>query len=502
MSGQHAPNLEPAADPALDALRHAPADPPALLLHSGRYDARWAARSLFAQPVAGFRHHHDGRSELIGDAPDIPLTGKPFADLRTVLNHPDLAAGRWVGYISYDINRRIEPDKLTPPPATDWPLIDLQYCPHVREIPTMEQARNDPAKRPRAAGAGRDTPAPTPTPDFTPDQYRAAVRKVIDYIAAGDVFQVNLAQRFTTTWQGNPRDLFQHLAAVSPAWYGAYLEFPKARPCGPPLGRDHAPDHAPDRALLSTSPELFLQVDNNHVTTRPIKGTRKARSCGPPLGRDARDRAHSPKARSCGPPLGRDRGPDHTPDPNYHELLHSEKDAAELNMIIDLMRNDLGRVCNYGSVRVTQPRTIETHPTVHHGVATIEGDLHPRKDIVDLLRATLPGGSITGAPKVRAMQIIDELEPVPRGPYTGCIGWITKDACQLNIAIRTMVLRMCDVRSAMCDVPEHRTSNIEHRTYNLSYHVGGGIVADSDPDAEYQETLDKAQAMLAALRAS
>jgi len=458
MSGQH----ETPADPALIALQNCGPDRTVALLHSGRSDPRWARRSLIGSPVGWFRHHPDDRGELIGDLPDIALTGKPLADLRTILHHPDLP-GRWVGYISYEINRAIEPAKLGPPRPTAWPLIELGYCPDLTELPAPKQARD--AAGPPATD--RDRAAHRLQSNFTPDAYRAAVRRVIDYIAAGDVFQVNLAQRFATDWQGDPRALFQRLAHVSPAWYGAYLELP-------PFSRD--PEvlrraALPPRALLSTSPELFLQVENNHAITRPIKGTRKARN-------------------DAGPPAaGRDDA--------FENLRTSEKDAAELNMIIDLMRNDLGRVCTYGSVKVTQPRTIETHPTVHHGVATIEGDLHPRKDVVDLLRATLPGGSITGAPKVRAMQIIDELEPDPRGPYTGCIGWITRDACQFNIAIRTMVLeRRADQaglqRSESPDRPPPRA-------YHLSFHVGGGVVADSEPDAEYHETLDKAQAMLRAL---
>jgi para-aminobenzoate synthetase component 1 len=160
------------------------------------------------------------------------------------------------------------------------------------------------------------------------------------------------------------------------------------------------------------------------------------------------------------------------------ELLASIKDAAELNMIVDLERNDLGRICRTGTVRVTEPRHIETHPTVHHGVATVEGVLRDEVDFVQILRATFPGGSITGAPKIRAMQIIDELEPVARGVYCGAIGYLAADgAVGLNVGIRTMTFAGGKVY-----VP-----------------VGGGIVADSDPQAEYDETLVKAQAMFAAL---
>jgi para-aminobenzoate synthetase component 1 len=160
------------------------------------------------------------------------------------------------------------------------------------------------------------------------------------------------------------------------------------------------------------------------------------------------------------------------------ELLDSLKDAAELNMIVDLERNDLGRICRIGTVKVTQPRTIEAHPTVYHGVATVEGVLPENVSFVDLLRATFPGGSVTGAPKIRAMQIIEELEPVRRGPYCGAIGYLDSDGTiEFNVAIRTMI-----ATAGQIHVP-----------------VGGGIVADSDPAAEYDETLVKARAMFDAL---
>jgi para-aminobenzoate synthetase component 1 len=219
------------------------------------------------------------------------------------------------------------------------------------------------------------------------------------------------------------------LLESAPARYGGYLDFG-------------------DFALLCNSPELFLRVaripvsGRREVITRPIKGTRPR-----------------------------------TPGMEA-ELRDSAKDAAELNMIIDLERNDLGRVCEIGSVRVTEPRTIEAHPTVYHGVATIEGVQRNDVGLVDLLRATFPGGSITGAPKIRAMQIIDELEPVRRGPYCGAIGYLAGDGrIELNVAIRTMI-----VKGQSVYIP-----------------VGGGIVADSDPAAEYSETLVKARAMLDAL---
>jgi para-aminobenzoate synthetase component 1 len=265
--------------------------------------------------------------------------------------------------------------------------------------------------------------------NFTPEGYRRAVARCIEYIAAGDIFQVNLSQRFAVGTSAAPLEIYRHLRRRNPAWYSAMLL----------LG---------ESAVLSSSPELFLRLRGGHVLTRPIKGTR------PRTGQPDRD------AAAAG------------------ELLASAKDNAELAMIIDLLRNDLGRVCRYGSVRVTNPRELEAHPTVFHLVGSVEGQLRPGLGAADLLAATFPGGSITGAPKIRAMEIIDELEGLARGVYTGAIGWFgaTGD-CELNIAIRTIV---CDRGVAYAQ-------------------AGGGIVADSTPDGEYQETLDKAKALLEAI---
>ena len=255
-----------------------------------------------------------------------------------------------------------------------------------------------------------------------------AVERTREYIAAGDVFQVNLSQRFTVGQTASAGEIYERLRGASPASYGALLDFG-------------------DFALICNSPELFFRVTllpdgTRKIVTRPIKGTRP---------------------RLAGMEM---------------ELLHSEKDAAELNMIIDLERNDLGRICEVGSVKVTQGRTIEAHPTVYHGVATIEGILRPEVGFVEILRAMFPGGSITGAPKIRAMEIIDELEPVRRGPYCGAIGYVAADgSMEFNVAIRTMI-----VKGGLVHIP-----------------VGGGIVADSDPQAEYEETLVKASALFAAL---
>jgi len=199
--------------------------------------------------------------------------------------------------------------------------------------------------------------------------------------------------------------------------------------------------------VLSSSPELFLRQRGLSIETRPIKGTR-------PRGRtEEGDRALR------------------------QELIDSAKEAAELTMIVDLERNDLGRVCEYGSVEVAEHRYIDELPAVFHTVSTVRGRLRPEANSWDILRATFPGGSISGCPKIRAIEIIDELEPVRRHVYTGAIGLVSPEDIELSIAIRTMTIA----------------------GDNLFYHVGSGIVADSDPDKEYEETLQKAAGMRTAI---
>ena len=269
-----------------------------------------------------------------------------------------------------------------------------------------------------------------PVSNLTKDAYLRRVAQVKEYIAAGDVYQVNLSQRFEMQTADEPYAIYERLRKFSPAPFGAFLDGGSFQ-------------------ILSSSPELLLRLDEHgHALTRPIKGTR---------------------------PRGK------TPSEDERlsaELFASEKDHAELLMIVDLERNDLGRVCRYGSIQVEERHRIETHPTVFHLVATIVGQLRENADVFDCLHSMLPGGSITGAPKIRAMQLIDELEPCRRGIYTGSLGYLGFDGtCDLNIAIRTILCR----------------------SGRASYHVGGGIVADSEPEAEYQETLAKGRAMRAAL---
>jgi para-aminobenzoate synthetase component 1 len=261
--------------------------------------------------------------------------------------------------------------------------------------------------------------------------YERAVEQVRQYILAGDVFQVNISQRFELPVSRPPLELYRALRERHPAGFAALME-------------------TEEFAILSSSPERFVRTDGRRVETRPIKGTR------PRGDTPAADRALAA------------------------ELEASAKDRAENVMIVDLMRNDLYRVCRPGTVRVPELCVREAHPTVHHLVSTVEGELAPGADATALLRAAFPGGSVTGAPKVRAMEIIAELEPTRRGVYCGSIGYLSvTGAADFSIAIRTAV-----VKGGVAFVS-----------------AGGGVTADSDPAEEYGETLAKARGVLTALAA-
>jgi para-aminobenzoate synthetase component 1 len=260
-------------------------------------------------------------------------------------------------------------------------------------------------------------------------EFIAKVERALRYIRAGDIYQVNLAQRLAAPCPLTGWEFFEQLAAVSPAPFSAYLD------CG-------------EFQIASSSPELFLRLSGPHIVTRPIKGTR-------PRSADANRDAQL-----------------------TYELQTSPKEMAELVMITDLLRNDLGRVCEYGSVQVPELVRLERFPQVQHLVSTVEGRLRPGMAHFTAFASCFPGGSITGAPKIRAMEIIDELEPVTRGPYTGALGYLGFNReSQLSIAIRTAICR-------------------ENTAY---FHAGAGIVADSIPAAEYNETIAKARGFLTAL---
>jgi para-aminobenzoate synthetase component 1 len=273
---------------------------------------------------------------------------------------------------------------------------------------------------------------PKVTCNFTHDEYLTAVEQARQYIIDGDIFEVNLSQRFEVSLSMTPMVLYDRLRYINPAPFAAYLD------CG-------------GFSIVSASLERFLKLSGNIAETRPIKGTRKRGAT------DIEDQALAA------------------------ELLASDKDRAENMMIVDLSRNDLGRVCRYGTVKVTALAVLETFPTVFHLTSTIVGELAEGNNRIDLLKAAFPGGSVTGAPKVRAMEIIDELEPTRRGIYTGAIGWLGFNGdFDLNIAIRTIVAK----------------------SKKAHFQVGGAVTFDSNPEAEYQETLHKARALFQALGAN
>lgn len=267
--------------------------------------------------------------------------------------------------------------------------------------------------------------------NFSKEEYIRAIREAKAYIKAGDIYQVNLSQEFRARSSLLGYEIYKRLRKISPSYFSAYLD-------------------CEDFQILSSSPERFLKLEGNIVSTRPMKGTR-------PRGKGIRQDSYFRKS-----------------------LLMSAKDKAELMMIVDLERNDLGRVCRYDSIRVEALREIEEYSTVFQTTATISGALHRNKDRIDLLRACFPGGSITGCPKIRSMQIIEELEPVRRKIYTGALGYLSfSGSMDFNILIRTIL----------------------KKREELYFSSGGGIVADSNPQEEYEETMVKAKAMMGAINA-
>jgi para-aminobenzoate synthetase component 1 len=374
----------------------------------------------------------------------------PFMLLREQLEPlaPEIAGipycGGAIGYFAYDLARRIErlPSRCQdaeqiPQMAVgiyDWALV----VDHYSQRSYLVSQNRDPSTARRAqialdlvhrqSGIPRRTALRPVSPVFSNmefSDYRSAFERIKQYILEGDCYQVNLAQRFWVRVEGDPLEGYLRLRSLNPAPFSAYLNTPFAR-------------------VLSSSPERFLQVRNGVVTTKPIKGTR-GRSDDP-----LQDQALAQALRT------------------------SPKDQAENLMIVDLLRNDLSKCCTLGSVRVPRLFELESFATVHHLVSTVTGRLGHGCHALDLLRACFPGGSITGAPKLRAMEIIEELEPHRRGVYCGAIGYVSFDgSMDTNISIRTLV----------------HSSDVVH------FWAGGGIVADSELEAEYQEILDKSAAL-------
>ena len=369
------------------------------------------------------------RAELAADARSSPL---PFA-------------GGAIGYFGYDLARRVERLQVRARDAEaipemavgiyDWAVLVDHESRQSWLVSAGRDARTAAAwdklvelfSEPPLPGSRQPFRVTGPVAsNFDANTYQRAFARIQRYIGAGDCYQVNLAQRFAAPVAGDHWLGYQALRRLNPAPYSAYLNHPACR-------------------ILSSSPERFLEVKRSRVETKPIKGTRP--------------RAAAPEADSA---LAR-------------ELCESAKDRAENLMIVDLLRNDLGKVCAPGSVAVPKLFALESFTTVHHLVSTVTGRLAQGLDAIALLRASFPGGSITGAPKLRSMEIIEELEPNRRGVYCGAIGWLGFNGdMDTNIAIRTLVSSEGQIR----------------------FWAGGGIVADSRADAEYQECLDKAAAML------
>lgn len=376
--------------------------------------------------------------------------GEPFALLRDELGvraepMADIPfAGGALGYWGYDLMRPgstiPESDRntgLLPDMAIgiyDWALV-LDHKQHTARLVSYQRYAETAHLLPQILIRLQNKPALPPddfrvhgkiTSNFTPDSYVSAFASVQNHLKSGDCYQINLAQCFSAAASGNALGAYLRLRGLSPAPYSAFLNLPQVQ-------------------ILCTSPERFLRVQNGSVETKPIKGTR-------PRSSDAKR------------------------DSQLAEVLRNHpKDRAENLMIADLLRNDLGKNCTPGSVRVPKLFEVESFANVHHLVSTVEGKLAAGRDAIDLLRDCLPGGSVTGAPKLRAMQIIERLEPDRRGIYCGAIGFVGFDGnMDTNIVIRTLVYSGDKVRCW----------------------AGGGIVADSEAAAEYSETLDKAAAML------
>ncbi len=397
----------------------------------------------------------DGQVTLTNWEEQKQVEGKAFDIVKQRLKHwiPEAETARGLppfqggvaGFFGYDMGRDLEdlPDDATHNPdmpdmavgiydqvmAFDHQKNQAWIITHADSYHNARKKQDyilglvgNPAPLPAFEGADLDWQS-----NFESDEYIDMVAKVVEYIKDGDIFQANLSQRFDAELPEGfePFAHYLNMRVVNPAPFAAYMN------CG-------------NIKISSASPERFLTVKDGHVETRPIKGTR-------------------PKSGSA------------SMDAKYREeLQNSEKDRAENTMIVDLMRSDLSKVCLAKSITVTELCKLESFASVHHLVSTIKGTLKKNKTAIDLLESCFPGGSITGAPKIRAQEIIEELEPTRRGPYCGSMGFIGFDGnMDSSILIRTLV----------------------YEGQNVSFQVGGGIVADSDPDDEYQETFDKAEAI-------
>ena len=440
-------------------------EPGCVLLRSGRLDPEQGRHSFLAvRPFLIFRSH-GSRCEVETASGTEVQYGNPWFLLDQHIARYELLEeidipfplGGCFGFWGYDLKQFVEP-KLRATAVDDLELPNcwvgfydhlLAFDHHLEKAWIIstgirpDGSRDDALAtkrvdwwqsrlmRPENSGSseGESVRGQPVASNFSRDQFVAAVRRAQRYINAGHIYQVNLAQRLSASYAGQAFSFFQELSSRSPAPFAAYLN------CG-------------SFQLASSSPESFLRIAGSHIRTRPIKGTRPRSS--DPI-RDAQ---------------------------LTYELQTSAKEMAELVMITDLLRNDLGRICAYGSVSVPELVRLERYAHVQHLVSTVEGALRPDMTHFQAMAQCFPGGSITGAPKFRAMEIIDELEPVTRGPYTGCFGYVGFNReTQLSITIRTAILH-------------------EGQAH---YYAGAGIVADSSPEAEYEETLAKAAGFMQAL---
>jgi para-aminobenzoate synthetase component 1 len=432
-----------------------------VLLRSAFFDSPQARYSFVAaRPLLVFRSF-GARCEL--DGPDRVQFGNPWQGLEELMARYELLdeidlpfpLGGCFGYWGYDLRNFVEP-RLPRAAVNDLDLPDchagfydsLAVFDHrldktwiistgLRPDGSRSAARarqqldfwaGHLASAPTLS-APEETEAPAFRSNLSRDAFVAKVRRAQEYIRAGDIYQVNLSHRLSARTKAAGWAFFERLCEVSPAPFAAYLD-------------------GGDFQICSSSPEMFLRLNGLEIRTRPIKGTRP-------------------------------RSADATRDAQLtYELQTSPKDMAELVMITDLMRNDLGKVCEYGSVQVPELVCLERYPQVQHLVSTVTGRLRPEQTHFSAFASCFPGGSVTGAPKIRAMEIIDELEPLTRGPYTGAIGYLGFNRqSQLSIAIRTAICRGGEVH----------------------FQVGAGIVADSVAEAEYEETMAKAGGFFAAL---
>ena len=438
---------------------------PAVLLESARQDSRIGRYSIIGvRPCAVWQAH--GRAcEWREGAMCRRYLADPLPEWRRLMRArrvegpPELPpfVGGALGYVSYEARHAFE---RLPQRAVDdlglphWYVLfcdDVLVFDHEKGTVTALCAAAQPTDRPDARKRAADLlrrmrglPSRIPGPvsvsgpmrsSFSGDAgeaFAGAVRRVLDYIAAGDVYQVNLSQRLALGFRGDARTLYAALRRINPSPFAAFLR-------------------GDGFTFVGSSPERLVVLRGANAQTRPIAGTR------PRGNTDAED------------------------DLLRAELLLSPKERAEHIMLVDLERNDLGRVCRYGSVRVDELMVLERYSHVNHIVSNVVGELLPGKDALDLLAAMFPGGTITGCPKIRCMEIIDELEPVARHAYTGSIGYVSDGGdMDMNIVIRTVM-----IARGQAFVP-----------------VGAGIVADSEPDREYGETLQKAEALLRALAAA